>query len=639
MRTVREFAHEVREIAHCYIPLRDGTRLAARMWLPQLAPDARVPAVLEYVPYRKGDGTAIDDPTRHRYFAGAGFASVRVDIRGSGDSDGVLLDEYTAAELNDAVEVIEWLAAQPWCNGRVGMIGISWGGFNALQVAALAPKALHAVISVCSTDDRYADDVHYVGGAVLAREMLGWSMTMLALNAQPPDPVVVGARWRELWQQRLDATPTFVETWLSHPTRDGYWRHGSVCEDYAAIRCPVLVVGGWADGYTNTVLRLLNGLTVPSRGIIGPWGHQYPYAGRPGPAIGFLQEAVRWWDQWLNGIERGVLHEPKLRVWVQRYTTPQPKTWPGEWMGSDLGAAEFESRELQLADGLLQGGVPRAASTLTLPNDLAHGAAAGLWCPFSPTELASDQRPDDAVSAVFDTAPLDADLVLLGAPALVVDVDAAKPGAQVVARLCEVGPDGASLLLSWGVQVLRGAGPASVRLNTVGHRLRAGHRLRLALASSYWPVVWPATGVPAPRIRAGASRLVLPVWRGPGAPVAFAEPECADTAPFTLLRKGAVTPVDDGAGRLVDHGRIRHANGMEVDRVVSDIMTVRDGVPEIRCSRRYQLARDDWETLIEVTGSMRDDGDCFDVRVDLLASLGDVRCAARSWRLRIPRWR
>ena len=169
-----------------------------------------------------------------------GFASVRVDIRGSGDSDGVLSDEYSAIELSDAVEVIDWLAAQPWCNGRVGMIGISWGGFNALQVAALAPPALCAVISVCSTDDRYADDVHYVGGAVLARDMLGWAMTLLALNAQPPDPVTVGARWRELWQQRLDATPAFIDTWLSHPTRDDYWRHGSVCENYAAIRCPVL---------------------------------------------------------------------------------------------------------------------------------------------------------------------------------------------------------------------------------------------------------------------------------------------------------------------------------------------------------------------------------------------------------------
>ena len=209
------------------------------------------------------------------------------------------------------------------------MMGISWGGFNSLQVAALAPPALRAVISVCSTDDRYNDDVHYQGGAVLAREMLGWAMTMLGFNAKPPDPQVVGERWRELWQQRLDGTPAFIDTWMAHPQRDAYWRHGSICEDYSAIRCPVLMVGGWADGYTNTVMRVLNGLDVPCRGIIGPWAHQYPNAGRPGPAIGFLQEAVRWWDHWLNDRDRGVLDTPKLRVWMQRHTAPQPKTVAG----------------------------------------------------------------------------------------------------------------------------------------------------------------------------------------------------------------------------------------------------------------------------------------------------------------------
>src|SRR5262245_47865407 len=293
MRVVTEYPFRVLEIPNVFIDL--GTvRLAARMWLPET--ELPVPAILEYLPYRKGDGTAIDDAARHGYFAGHGFAAVRVDMRGSGDSDGVLLDEYTQTELDDAVAVIGWLAAQPWCNGNVGMIGISWGGFNALQVAALAPPALRAIVSVCSTDDRYADDVHYVGGAVVARDMPGWAMTMLAFNARPPDPEVVGARWREMWQQRLDTTPAFIEGWLAHPQRDAYWRHGSVCENYAAIRAPVLVVGGWADGYTNAVLRLLDGLTAPTRAIIGPWAHNWPHMAAPGPTIGFLGEAVRWWD-------------------------------------------------------------------------------------------------------------------------------------------------------------------------------------------------------------------------------------------------------------------------------------------------------------------------------------------------------
>ena len=634
MRIVREFPRTVREIPHLEITLRDGTRIAARMWLPDDAERTPVPVILEYLPYRKGDGTAIDDPTRHRYFAGHGFASIRVDMRGSGDSDGLLDDEYSVAELNDAVELIGWLAAQPWCNGRVGMIGISWGGFNALQVAALAPPALGAVISICSTDDRYNDDVHYQGGAVLAREMLGWAMTMLGFNAKPPDPQVVGERWRELWQRRLDATPPFIDKWMEHPQRDAYWRHASICEDYSAIRCPVLMVGGWADGYTNTIIRVLNGLAVPCRGIIGPWAHQYPYAGRPGPAIGFLQEAVRWWDHWLNGRERGVLDTPKLRVWMQQYTTPRPASWPGGWYGSALDAGEFDARSLYLVGDALQT-MPGPIVAKPLPDDPQHGAAAGLWCPFGPGDLAADQRPDDVVSMTFDTAPLPADLPLLGVPELIVDVDGASTG-QVVARLCEVAPDGASLLLSWGVQTLDRSPQVRVRLNTLGHQVKAGHRLRLALAASYWPMVWPSAVAP-PRVTTGTGRLVLPVWKTQTLPVAFEEPESAAAAPFEVLRKGSLTTYGDGTGRRADQGRIRHANGMEVESVFIDEMTWTGGAPSALFAREFELARGDWQTRIEVTGEMTSDRDGFDVRVGLIASMSDMRCAERTWTFRFPR--
>ncbi len=634
MKIVKEFPRAVRDIPHFEITLRDGTRIAARMWLPQDAERAPVPAILEYLPYRKGDGTAIDDPTRHRYFAGHGFASIRIDMRGSGDSDGLLDDEYSATELNDAVELIGWIAAQPWCNGRVGMIGISWGGFNSLQVAALAPPALGAVISVCSTDDRYDDDVHYQGGAVLAREMLGWAMTLLGFNAKPPDPQVVGERWRELWQQRLDGTPAFVDRWMEHSQRDAYWKHGSIRENYTAIRCPVLMVGGWADGYTNAIIRVLNGLDVPCRGIIGPWAHQYPYAGRPGPSIGFLQESVRWWDHWLNERERGVLDTPKLRVWMQQYTTPRPVSWPGEWVGSALTADEFEARNLYLVGSALQP-APGPAIAMSLADDPRHGADSGLWCPFGPHDLAGDQRPDDAVSKTFDTAPLEADLLLLGAPELIVDVEAAA-GSQVVARLCEVGPDGGSLLVSWGVQSLDGESQARVRLNTVGHRFKAGHRLRLAVAASYWPVVWPSAEAP-PRLMTGVSRLVLPAWNPSSTSVAFEEPECAEPAAFEVLRKGSLTTYADGTGRRSDQGRIRHANGMEVETVFIDEMTWSGGAPSALCVREFELSRGDWQTRIAVSGEMTSDRDGFDVRVGLIASMGEVRCADRTWAFRFPR--
>src|SRR5699024_5887353 len=195
MRTVSEFPHEVEETEHLWIEMSDGTRLAARMWKPASADREPVPGVVEMIPYRKRDLTAIRDSIHHPYMAGHGYASLRVDLRGSGDSEGgvtdesrhqevcdaeagvaglgaahggrrgdlrgsgdsegVLTDEYLEQELCDAEEVLAWLAEQPWCSGRTAMMGISWGGFNALQVAARRPPSLGAIVSASSTDDRY----------------------------------------------------------------------------------------------------------------------------------------------------------------------------------------------------------------------------------------------------------------------------------------------------------------------------------------------------------------------------------------------------------------------------------------------------------------------------------------------------
>jgi putative CocE/NonD family hydrolase len=228
----------VRDIEHTVIAVRDGVKLAARLWLPHGAEAQPAPAILEYIPSRKRDGTRLRDEPMHRWFAGHGYAAVRVDLRGSGESEGLLLDEYSPQEQDDALDVIAWIAAQPWCDGRVTMMGKSWGGFGALQVAALRPPALVAVIAVCASDDRYADDAHYMGGCLLT-ENLTWGAMLFTLAAQPPDPEITGPRWRAAWQERLDALPLFAAEWLGHPARDAYWRHGSVCEDWSAIRCPV----------------------------------------------------------------------------------------------------------------------------------------------------------------------------------------------------------------------------------------------------------------------------------------------------------------------------------------------------------------------------------------------------------------
>ena len=216
---VTSFPRPVREVGHVLIPLQDGTNLAARIWLPRDAERDPVPAILEYLPYRKRDGTYDRDALTHPYLAGHGYASIRVDIRGSGESDGLLSDEYSQQEQDDALEVIAWLAEQPWCDGAVGMMGISWGGFNALQVAARRPPALKAIISLCSTDDRYRDDVHYMGGAKLSSGF-AWASFLFGTICRPPDPALVGARWRDMWLHRLENVPLFLERWMRHQRRD-----------------------------------------------------------------------------------------------------------------------------------------------------------------------------------------------------------------------------------------------------------------------------------------------------------------------------------------------------------------------------------------------------------------------------------
>jgi putative CocE/NonD family hydrolase len=330
---VTTFPRAVHVIEHTLIPLKDGTTLAARIWLPDDAERNPVPAILEYLPYRKRDGTYERDALTHPYLAGHGYAGVRVDIRGSGESSGLLLDEYAKQEQDDALEVIAWLAAQPWCSGAVGMMGISWGGFNGLQVAARRPPALKAIVTLCSTDDRYRDDVHYMGGALLTAG-LDWASFFFTAMCHPPDPALVGASWRSTWLQRIENVPLFLETWMRHQRRDAYWRRGSVCEDYSAIQCPVYAVGGWTDGYKNAIPRLLERLRVPRKGLIGPWAHAYPHFALPGPQIGFLQEILRWWDYWLKGIDTGVMDEPLLRAWMTESVKPASRheALPGRWI-------------------------------------------------------------------------------------------------------------------------------------------------------------------------------------------------------------------------------------------------------------------------------------------------------------------
>jgi putative CocE/NonD family hydrolase len=648
---------------HLWVPLSDGTRLAARLWLPESGP---APAILEYIPYRKRDGTRERDEPMHGYFAAQGYAVIRVDMRGSGESDGLLDDEYIELEQDDALEVIDWLSRQPWCDGRVGMMGKSWGGFNCLQVAAKRPPALKAIISVCSTEDRFGGDIHYMGGGLL-NDNLWWGSIMLAFQARPADPALVGEGWRDSWIERLRHLPFWPALWLAHQRRDAYWEHGSVCEDWGAIQCPVFAIGGWADSYTSAVPQFLEHLTVPRLGLIGPWGHIYPQDGVPGPAIGFLQEATRWWDHWLRGRETGIMNEPMLRAYVEDAQAPVSTTGTfasGRWRAEPAWPSRSIEQRLFYPAGRALGAEP-ADERQAIRSPLWTGIAAGEWMGTGVTgDRPGDQRIDDAHSLTFDTAVLMEAMECLGSPVAELVLSADAPLAQIAVRLCDVAPDGASQRVSYGVLNLAhrdgSAEPApltpgepvrvAVPLKMCGHRFAAGHRIRFAVSTAYWPILWPAPYAATITLDLAGSRFALPVrpQTASEAEVAFEPPAHGPFAPVTQLSEsrlerhvtldsltGEASYVTVGEGGLFGEGVQRFDEiDMLVDHGLTRRLTVSADDPLSARSvitQYYEMGRDGWRIRIETEAEMTGTAEAFRLTGAVRAYENGALVAERGW--------
>lgn len=646
------FPLAIEEIEHAWIPMPDGVRLAARIWLPANAEQEPVPGVLEFIPYRKRDGMARRDEMMHPWFAGHGYAAIRVDLRGSGDSEGILDDEYCAQEQRDGLAVIEWISRQPWSSGNVGMIGISWGGFNGLQIAALRPQALKAIVTVGSTDDRYADDVHYMGGAQLSANFT-WAQTFFSDLTRPPDPALVGDRWRDMWIERLRNQTFLIERWLAHPTRDAYWRLGSVCEDYGSIACAVLAVGGWADSYTNAVPRLLRNLKSPRRGIIGPWGHDYPHTAVPGPAIGFLQECLRWWDHWLKGEPTTAMDEPLLRVHVQRdlSTAPDHDFRDGDWIGiDDLGP--HAGRNWHLGPGTLDP-EHRHSLKLEVSTPQTLGWTAGEWCAYGAcADQPADQAVEDGQSLCFDTLPLEQELEIFGAPVVTLRLASSGDQGIVVVRLNEVDETGRSARVSYGVLdlrfresfetplPLRPGEPVDVvvRLCDTAYRFRAGRRIRLAVSNTYWPTVWAADEPVTLTLDTAKGDLRLPLLdRGKIAerPVEFLPSEASRPHPRTVIRAGDMQRrltrdflsgeetleviVDDGLQRIDAHGLV--VGRRCVERYHANPSKSRS--LHIEAHWTMTLGRGDWSVKTETRASMQRSENGFVVDCVVEAVEGD----------------
>ncbi len=555
-------ANDVKIIENAWIPMHDGIRLSARLWLPKN--QARAPMVLEYIPYRKRDLYRHHDNAWGQALAQYGIGYARVDARGSGDSEGVIVDEYLQTELQDGAQIIAWLAAQAFSNGRVGMRGISWGGINTLQVAALAPPALKAILPMCCTDTRYTDDAHYIGGA-LGLTNFQWATQFKLVMAQPPDPAIVGPAWRHMWQQRLDSAPDIVATWVRHQHNDAYWQRGSVSRDYAAIKCPIFIVDGWTDTYINTVFRLLEHATTPIKALVGPWAHNYPEGGTPGPALNWIVEEIRWWKQHLAGEQTGIMEEPALRSFMPSATASEATTpdLPGRWVADTHWPSPHVQRHSLFLSHSRLGETP-GSGKITYVADKIVGLEKLEWLPFPPEGLPGEQTPDDRKSLVFDSDILTEPTDILGHPTAHIRVAANRPVAQLALRLCRVDPDGKSWLITDGLLNLTqresNVTPTAlepgkfydvaIELNAIAHRFSKGTRMRLAISESLWPLVWPSPDIVTLTIDLAHSHLDLPVRRATSEDFAFDVPVLPPGAARTPGRMPLTVTGPDAQGTI-----------------------------------------------------------------------------------------
>jgi putative CocE/NonD family hydrolase len=637
-------ALDVRVIENVFIPTPDGVKLAVQLWLPGDSDHRPAPVVLESIPYRKRDRYraygAFWGPTLAR--RGIGYA--RLDVRGSGDSTGVLLDEYLPSEQHDAATAIAWLAAQPWCNGSVGMRGVSWGGFSTLQTAALAPPALKAIMPMSASDMRYTDDAHYIGGA-FALTGLKWATSMKVVMAGPPDPRITGDGWRAEWLQRLNAAPPIAARWLSHQTNDAYWRQGSVAVDLEAIRCPVYVVGGLVDSYGNEIPRLLSRLKVPKKGLYGPWQHGYPQPATPGPGLDWAVEEVRWWRHWLLREATGIMDEPMFRVYMPDATAAQvsPGPIPGRWIAERSWPSDrVTTRSLHPARGALTE-TPSGPEIATYVAKPVVGLDKVEWVPFAPTELPREQSSDDARSMTFDTPPLPASLEILGAPVLRARVSADRSVAKLAVRLCEVTSDGKSWLVTYGLLNLthrdghehpRPLVPGQfvdvdIPLNFTAHRFQAGSRIRASLSESLWPLVWPSPEIVTLKLDLAASRLDLPVRAPPRLEAPMPIPS---TAPFPSHPSDWPTmriTEDAGVARVVETWPGSVSEIAEIEETLSGagpnvVLSMTEGDPsscEWRARQTAGYRRTGWDVAVVAEVTVTATADAFHVEESTVAIL------------------
>lgn len=643
-------------------------RLAATLYQPdEPGPYA---ALIEALPYRKDDVTASYSSTYHRYVE-SGFAVLRVDLRGTGTSTGVMTDEYADVERGDLRDVIEWIVAQPWSTGRVGMFGTSYSGFNSLHMATEGIDALGAVVAIYATDDRYTDDVHYAGGVLRAIDLIDYPLYMVAMNALPPVPALSEdgpGDWRDEWRRRVDETPPWLLTWLEHPVDDDTWRRGSIRTGpdgagYERMSCPTMIVAGWADGYRNNTFRVVEQYErhgLPWRLIAGPWVHKSPEHARPGPNIDDDAEIIAFFDEHLRDGEphRGAPGQ----VYIRQPVAPEPdlRFQPGRWLDwpNDVTSEQWAS---------LRSGI----DALDVRGDI--GSAAWNSCGGGlPWGQPLDQRVDDAYSITHDWPVADR-RELIGTVTAHLRVRTDRPYGYVSVKLCDVFFDGTSALITRGVLDLAHVGcwpadprgqvgrpPASptpgewidvaIDLESTTWTLEPGHTLRLSIAGSDWPNCWPPPGPLTLQVDASSVHIDLPL----------ASPDHPDSTHHFRATAGLTD--DDAAEELADaHWQTRHdvlARETRVSTryggtypgsygaVITDdyagelaVSTVDPAHAWARGTSTFEIVWPEATVRTRATLDIVSDVSNFYVSIELVVHDGDDEFAQRNWKATIPRHR